>query len=126
MKTDNTQNKKDITNLKTNVYTKTESDEKYVPARNDFNDFNILSIVSNINGEFKVENHYTGVSAPGKVCELFVNNSSIGMMCRNYGIIIQDDEHGPQMVINDDFHRLLIDTDLPTAISTSDLNAILV
>ena len=154
LKTDNTQNKKDIANLKANVsgiqsqvdtnsnnigllntdvitfkanvYTKTESDEKYVPARNDFNDFNILSIVSNINGEFKVENHSTGESSPGKVCELFVNNSAIGMMCRNYGIIIQDDEHGPQMVINDDLHRLLIDTDLPTAISTSDLNTILV
>ena len=152
LKTDNTQNKKDIANLKSNVsgiqsqantnsnnigllntdvillksnvYTKTESDDKYVPARNDFND--ITSLISNINGEFHVTNVYvdasTGTDHIGG--ELLVSNSAISMTYGNYGIIIHD--HGPQMVINDDLHRFLIDTDLPTAISASDLNTILV
>ena len=152
LKTDNTQNKKDITNLKanvssiqsqantnsnnigllntdvitlkTNVYTKTESDEKYVPARNEVN--NISSIILNENGEFWVQNRDTGPSANGTIRDLFVTSSGIGMTFGNYGIIIQDDDHGPQMVINDDLHRFLIDTDLPTAISASDLNTILV
>ena len=124
LKTDNTQNKKDIANLKANVYTKTESDEKYVPARNDFNNF--LSIVSNVNGIFQVINYSTNESANSTGGELSVSNSEVGMMLGNYGIIIQDDGHGPQMKINDELHRFLIDTDLPTAISTSDLNAILV
>ena len=152
LKTDNTQNKKDITNLKANVsniqsqvntnsnniglintdvillkanvYTKTESDEKYVPARNEVN--NIRSIVSNDNGEFWVQNRDINASENSTIRDLFVTSSGIGMTYGNYGIIIQDDGHGPQMVINDDLHRLLIDTDLPTAISASDLNAILV
>lgn len=152
LKTDNTQNKKDITNLKAsvtsihsqvntnsgyisllqtdvstlkaNVYTKTESDEKYVPARNEFN--NVSSIISNVNGQFNVTNHGANQSANTNGGELFVHNSGVGMMFGNYGIIIQDDRDGPQMVINDDFHRLLIDTDLPTAISASDLANILV
>ena len=152
LKTDNTQNKKDITNLKANVsgiqsqvntnsnniglintdvillkanvYTKTESDEKYVPARNEVN--NISSIVLNENGEFWVQNRDTGASATDTIRDLFVTSSGIGMTYGNYGIIIQDDGHGPQMSINDELHRFLIDTDLPTAISTSDLNTILV
>ena len=155
LKTDNTQNKKDISNLKinvssiqsqvntnssnisllktdvstlkTNVYTKTESDEKYVPARNEVN--NISSIISNDNGEFLVKNNYVdpSISTQHAGGELFVSNSDIGMIYGDYGIIIQDDGHGPQMITNGgDLHRLLIDTDLPTAISTSDLNTILV
>ena len=152
LKTDNTQNKKDIANLKSNVsgiqsqvdtnsnnigllntdvillkanvYTKTESDEKYVPARNEVG--NISSIILNENGEFWVQNHDINASANSTICELFVTSSGIGMTYGNYGIIIQDDDHGPQMVINDDLHRFLIDTDLPTAISASDLNTILV
>ena len=124
LKTDNTQNKKDIANLKKNVYTKEESDMKFIPESNDFND--ITSIVSNYNGEFHVTNVYVDqststVRAGG---ELLVYNSGISMTYGNYGIIIQD--HGPQMVINDDLHSFLIDTDLPTAISASDLNTILV
>ena len=155
LKTDNTQNKKDISNLKinvssiqsqvntnssnisllktdvstlkTNVYTKTESDEKYVPARNEVNNFS--SIISNDNGEFLVKNNYVdpSISTQHAGGELFVSNSDIGMIYGDYGIIIQDDGHGPQMITNGgDLHRLLIDTDLPTAISTSDLNTILV
>ena len=155
LKTDNTQNKKDISNLKinvssiqsqvntnssnisllrtdvstlkTNVYTKTESDEKYVPARNEVN--NISSIISNDNGEFLVKNNYVdpSISTQHAGGELFVSNSDIGMIYGDYGIIIQDDGHGPQMITNGgDLHRLLIDTDLPTAISASDLNTILV
>ena len=155
LKTDNTQNKKDITNLKANVssiqsqantnssdisllktdvstlkanvYTKTESDEKYVPARNEVN--NISSIISNDNGEFLVTNNYVDIPTNTQHAggELFVSNSDIGMIYGGYGIIIQDDGHGPQMITNGgDLHRLLIDTDLPTAISASDLNAILV
>lgn len=138
LKTDNTQNKKDITNLKANVsgiqsqvdtnsnnigllntdvitlkanvYTKTESDEKYVPARNEVN--NISSIVLNENGEFWVQNRDTGVSATGTIRDLFVTNSGIGMTYGNYGILI--DDHGPQMVINDDLYRFVLETDLPT------------
>ena len=155
LKTDNTQNKKDITNLKanvsgiqsqvdtnsnniglintdvislkTNVYTKTESDEKYVPARNEDGATNSLSVVSNNNGEFHVKNYNTDpTSSSTGITDLFVAKYGIGMMYGGYGIIIQDDGHGPQMSMNDELHRLLIDTDLPTAISTSDLNTILV
>ena len=150
LKTDNTQNKKDITNLKSNVsgiqsqvdtnsnnigllntdvillkanvYTKTESDEKYVLARNEVN--NISSIVLNENGEFWVQNRDTGVSSTGTIRDLFVTNSGIGMTYCNYGILI--DDHGAQMVINDDLYRFALETDLPTAISASDLNSILV
>ena len=150
LKTDNTQNKKDISNLKanvpgiqsqantnssniallqtdvstlkTNVYTKTESDEKYVPVRSEFQ--NTLSIVSNINGIFNIRNFSSNESANGTGGELAVDNSGVSMLFGNYGIVI--DDHGPQMVINDDYHRFLIDTDLPTAISASDLNTILV
>ena len=155
LKTDNTQNKKDIANLKSNVsgiqsqvdtnsnnigllntdvillkanvYTKTESDEKYVPARNEVN--NISSIISNDNGEFLVTNNYVDIATNTQHAggELFVSNSDIGMIYGGYGIIIQDDGHGPQMITNGgDLHRILIDTDLPTAIRTSDLNTILV
>ena len=150
LKTDNTQNKKDITNLKanvsgiqsqantnssdisllktdvstlkTNVYTKTESDEKYVPARAYFQ--NTLSIVSNINGVFNIINYSSNESANSTGGELYVDNSGVSMIFGNYGIVV--DDHGPQMLINDESHRLLIDTDLPTAISASDLNTILV
>ena len=126
LKKDNTQNKKDITNLKANVYTKTESDEKYVPARNEDAATNSLSVVSNNNGEFHVKNYDTDpTSSSTGFNELFVAKYGVGMVYGDYGIIIQD-EHGPQMTINDELHRFLIDTDLPTAISTSDLNAILV
>ena len=155
LKTDNTQNKKDITNLKanvsgiqsqvdtnsnnigllntdvitlkTNVYTKTESDEKYVPASNEDGTTNSLSVVSNNNGEFHVKNYNTDpTSSSTGITDLFVAKYGIGMMYGDYGIIIQDDGHGPQMSMNDELHRFLIDTDLPTAISTSDLNTILV
>ena len=127
LKTDNTQNKKDITNLKANVYTKTESDEKYVPARNEDEATYSLSVVLNDNGEFHVKNYNTDpTSSSAGLTELFVAKYGIGMVYGNYGIIIQDDDHGPQMKINNDLHRFLIDTDLPTAISTSDLNTILV
>ena len=150
LKTDNTQNKKDITNLKANVssiqsqvdtnsnnigllntdvislkanvYTKTESDEKYVPARAEFQ--NTLSIVSNINGVFNIINYSSNESANSTGGELYVDNSGVSMLFGNYGIVVND--HGPQMSMNDELHRLLIDTDLPTAISTSDLNTILV
>ena len=148
LKTDNTQNKKDITNLKANVtgiqsqvdtnsnnigllntdvitlkanvYTKTESDEKYVPARSEVDNFR--NIVSNDRGEFNVT--HSDTSTNNTICELFVNTSNIGMMYMNYGILIS--EHGPQIIINNQSHDFLIDTDLPTAISTSDLNTILV
>ena len=127
LKTDNTQNKKDIANLKANVYTKTESDEKYVPASNEDGAINSLSVVSNNNGEFHVKNYNTDpTSSSTGITDLFVAKYGIGMMYGDYGIIIQDDGHGPQMSMNNELHRLLIDTDLPTAISTSDLNAILV
>ena len=155
LKTDNTQNKKDISNLKanvssiqsqvdtnsnnigllntdvitlkTNVYTKTESDEKYVPARNEDGAINSLSVVSNNDGEFHVKNYNTDpTSSSTGITDLFVAKYGIGMMYGDYGIIIQDDGHGPQMSMNNELHRLLIDTDLPIAISTSDLNAILV
>ena len=155
LKTDNTQNKKDISNLKanvtsiqsqantnstnigllktdvstlkTNVYTKTESDEKYVPASNEDGTINSLSVVENNDGEFHVKNYDTDpTSSSTGITELFVAKYGIGMMYGDYGIIIQDDGHGPQMSMNNELHRLLIDTDLPTAISTSDLNAILV
>ena len=158
LKTDNTQNKKDITNLKanvsgiqsqvdtnsnniglvntdvitlkTNVYTKTESDDKYVPASNEIND--IVSAISNNFAEFHVKNYDAtpNTSSHGVDIDFFVGRYGIGMMYGDYGIIIQDpdDGHGPrpQRVINDELHEFLIDTDLPTAISTSDLNAILV
>ena len=154
LKTDNTQNKKDITNLKanvseiqsqantnsnniglintdviflkTNVYTKTESDEKYVPASNEDGATSSLSVVSNNNGEFHVKNYTDPTSSITGIIDLFVAKYGIGMRYGDYGIIIQDDGHGPQMSMNDELHRLLIDTDLPTAISTSDLNTILV
>ena len=150
LKTDNTQNKKDITNLKANVssiqrqvdtnsnniglintdvitlkanvYTKTESDEKYVPARAEFQ--NTLSIVSNINGVFNITNYSSNESANSTGGELSVDNSGVSMLFGNYGIVVND--HGPQISMNDELHRFLIDTDLPTAISTSDLNTILV
>ena len=123
LKTDNTQNKKDITNLKSNVYTKTESDEKYVPARAYFQ--HTSSIVSNINGVFNIINYSSNESANRTGGELYVDNSGVSMVFGGYAIIVKD--HGPQIVINDDeYHRILIDTDLPTAISTSDLNTILV
>lgn len=122
LKTDNTQNKKDITNLKANVYTKTESDEKYVPARAYFQ--NTESIISNINGVFNIINYSYSSSANSTGGELYVDNSGVSMQFGGYGIVVND--HGAQMFINDDLHRLLIDTDLPTAISASDLNAILV
>ena len=155
LKTDNTQNKKDISTLKgnyttiqsqvntnsnnigllntdvillkTNVYTKTESDEKYVPASNEDGANNSLSVISNDNGEFHVKNYDTDpTSSSTGITDLFVAKYGIGMMYGDYGIIIQDDGHGPQMSMNDELHRFLIDTDLPIAISTSDLNAILV
>ena len=126
LKTDNTQNKKDIANLKANVYTKTESDEKYVPASNEDEATNSLSVISNDNGEFHVKNYdMDPTSSSTGFNELFVAKYGVGMVYGDYGVIIQD-EHGPQMIINDELHRFLIDTDLPTAISTSDLNTILV
>ena len=154
LKTDNTQNKKDIANLKanytevqsqansnstnigqlisdlsilkSNVYTKTESDEKYVPERNDFND--ITSTISNYNGEFLVKNVYVDPStsterAGGK---LFVGNSSVEMRYGVTSFMITMYRARPQAVINDISYNIAFDTDIPTAISASDLNTILV
>ena len=104
------------------MYTKTESDEKYVPVRAEFQ--NSLSVVSNINGVFNIINYSSSEYANPTGGELYVDNDGVSMLFGDYGIVVND--HGPQMVINDDLHRLLIDTDLPTAISTSDLNTILV
>ena len=158
LKTDNTQNKKDITNLKanvseiqsqaninsnniglintdviflkTNVYTKTESDEKYVPYTGatkevDLGD-NMLIISST------TSNNILTLDSSG----LYIQwDSGAACYCNN-GISYADTNVNEMLYFpgvegttdnpNVSYDVIAVRSDLPTAISTSDLNTILV
>ena len=106
----------------TDAYTKTETDGKYVPTKSENNTNS--NTMSNEDGAVYVTN--ANKSTNSTVSELFVDNSSVGMRYGVTSITITMSRARPQVVINDISHNIAIDTDLPTAISASDLNTILV
>ena len=129
LKTDNTQNKKDIANLKTNVYTKTESDEKYVPYTGTTKDLDLghqtlaFSFVDSDNSEMINYTDVGGMYLLNKFGDTFYVNHKITYNTNSSGGVLYfpgtEEAVGKTSVI-------AIRSDLPTAISTSDLNTILV
>ena len=158
LKTDNTQNKKDITNLKanvqgiqsqantnatnigqlisdlsilkSNVYTKTESDDKYVPynsvAKKDVylgNNSLIFSELDSDNNELSNDITTYGMYIINNFGDTYYKNHQITYNTNSSSAILYfpgtEEAVGKTSVI-------AIKSDLPTAISASDLNTILV
>ena len=158
LKTDNTQNKKDITNLKSNVtriqsqadtnsnnigllntdiitlksnvYTKTESDEKYVPYTGATKEVDLgdnMLIISDTNSNCTLTIDYAGLyiesdSGPTRYGnhEISYSTTSVNKILYFPGV------EGTPINPNVTSDVIAVRSDLPTAISTSDLNTILV
>lgn len=158
LKTDNTQNKKDITNLKanvtsiqsqsnsnstnigqlisdlsilkSNVYTKTESDDKYVPysgATKDVDLGNNMLLMSSDN-----PNDILALDSYGLYIETASGNTRYGKQHISYATtsvnkcLYFPGAEGNTSNPNVTYDVIAVRSDLPTAISASDLNTILV
>ena len=130
LKTDNTQNKKDIANLKANVYTKTESDEKYVPytgATKDVDLGNNMLIISDTNSNDILTIDYLGLYIESDSGPTRYGNHQISYTTTSVNKILYfPGAEGTPINPNVTSDVIAVRSDLPTAISTSDLNAILV
>lgn len=158
LKTDNTQNKKDITNLKanvsgiqsqansnstnigqlisdlsilkSNVYTKTESDEKYVPYTGATKEVdlgnNMLIISGNTPDEILTLDPY-GLSIDSDSGPTRYGNHEISYATTSVNKILYfPGAEGTPINPNVTSDVIAVRSDLPTAISASDLNTILV
>lgn len=129
LKTDNTQNKKDITNLKANVYTKTESDDKYVPYSGATKDVYLgnQSLIC-----LEVDSDNNELSNSITTVGMYIINNFGDTYYRNHKIVYNTNSSGATLYFPGTEEAvgktsvIAIKSDLPTAISTSDLNTILV
>lgn len=158
LKTDNTQNKKDITNLKANVsgiqsqvdtnsnnigllntdviilkanvYTKKESDEKYVPytgATKEVDLGNNMLIISDTDSNNILTLDYAGLYIESNSGPTRYGNHEISYATNSTNKILYfPGAEGTPINPNVTSDVIAVRSDLPTAISTSDLNAILV
>lgn len=136
----------------TDAYTKTESDGKYQPKGSyasaththtfdsltnkpttlsgygitDAVPANIGDIEVSNDGEAFTVDYIDRQNGNSSICRLYINHEAVGMYYGDVGIVINADRGEPLVTFDGAFHSFLIDTDLPTAISASDLATILV
>lgn len=158
LKTDNTQNKKDITNLKanvsgiqsqvntnsnniglintdvislkTNVYTKTESDEKYVPysgATKEVDLGNNMLLISGDTPDKILTLDHSGLYIDSSSGPTLYGNHRISYSTKSVNKLLwfpgaEETIDNPNVTTD----VIAVRSDLPTAISASDLNTILV
>ena len=158
LKTDNTQNKKDIANLKanvsgiqsqansnstnigqlisdlsilkSNVYTKTESDDKYVPysgATKEVDLGNNMLLISGDTPDKILTLDYSGLYIDSSSGPTFYGNHRISYSTKSVNKLLwfpgaEGTIDNPNVTTD----VIAVRSDLPTAISASDLNAILV
>ena len=130
LKTDNTQNKKDIANLKTNVYTKTESDDKYVPYTGATKDVDLGNNTLLMSGDtpseiltldcygLYIQSDSEGIRYGSNQISYFTNSVN---KCLYF-----PGAEGTEINPNATYDVIAVRSDIPTAISASDLNTILV